>query len=742
MTLPQTPRAQYASLQARYEAPGQPADNTSTSHTPNPKTATAPNPMPDTIHSEIFDRALRHLLTALNWMGQDRQIIEAKPHLHGMTSLDDLRATLGRLGYTTTPTRLPERKITSHTLPCLADLHGQLRLLLSLDGEVLRYYDPQTDQQAEMRLSRRRVTLYLTAETADAAGSAAPNSTQAPNVTRSNWFLSTLSRFRKPLIAISLLSLLANILSLATPLYVMAVYDRAVGGKALETLFSFLAIAVVVIGFEMVLRLRRARLVAYVGARMHNAISNAALSRLLRLPVQMTESAGLSTQLMRFRQFEAVRGFFTGHILAAILDLPFTLFFIGLVVWWGGALALVPLSLILVFGALSILVLPTARRNTDDSGLARSQSAKFLAETLEQADTLRHLQIHDIWLNRFADIARADAQSRFKARFFDTVLHILSQSMVIIAGVATLAVGALSVINGTLSIGALIAIMIVVWRIMMPIQTMFISLGRIAQLRQTIRQINTLMAIPVERSTAQVNRLRAPLQGRVTARDLVFRHGPQTDPVIRNVSLRLEHGEIIGLSGPSGAGKTTLTKLLMGLYMPQAGSIHFDGLNLRQLDAADVRNNIGYAPQRPHLFYGTVRQNLALAAPTASDAMMLQALQIAGVSLSNSPLSEGLDTPVRAAGSAWPEGFCMQLTLARAFVKPCNLLILDDPGAYLDPQGDSALLAALSGFKGRMSVLLVSNRPSHLRQCDRIIQLRQGAVIGQGTPEAVLKQSA
>lgn len=687
-------------------------------------------------HEEVheWEACLRQFLLERNWPGSERRIIEASPHLLPIADLNEMRAVLSRLDFETARHQISLRNLNPQALPCLAIIKGAPCVLQRFtEKNRIEIYDGKRKEARIIATTKRLVEVCLV----EVAQTKMPTPGKA-----SNWFRDALFQFVKPILGVFILTFFANILSMATPLYVMSVYDRVVGAKAPETLFSFLSIIALTVGFELFLRMKRSNLIAYIGARFHNILSNQALDRILGLPIPMLENVGISAQLARFRQFETIRAFFTGHISSAVLDLPFTLIFLGLVFWLGGTLALVPLTLAIVFVCMALFTVPKTKQNTLDGGKASNRSNNFIDETLDKISTIRQLHAQPYWHHRFSSFVRDDTILRFKARFFDGMMHTLSQSLVSIAGIATLGLGALQVINGDLSIGALIAIMMVVWRILSPIQTTFLSLNRISQFQETVKQVNALMRLPVERRIAIRSRLHAPLAGGISFQGVSFRHAGGAEPAIRNLSFEIKPGELVCICGNTGVGKTTVTKLIAGLYQPQAGSILLDGLNIRQLDVGEIRTDIGYVPQIPELFYGTLRQNLTLSSPGVEDDVLKKALHDAGVNLDGPEFPKGLDTVIRENGAMLSDGLRMELCMARAYLKRSRLYILDDPGAYLDRAGDAHLVQHMQSLRNEATFILISNRPGLMRACDRLMRMHQGAIVADGAPEEILKSIA
>jgi ATP-binding cassette subfamily C protein/ATP-binding cassette subfamily C protein LapB len=308
-----------------------------------------------------------------------------------------------------------------------------------------------------------------------------------------------------------------------------------------------------------------------------------------------------------------------------------------------------------------------------------------------------------------------------------------------IAGAMTVGFGTLMVINGDMTIGALIATMALIWRVLSPLQGAFLSFFKFQQLNKSISQINQLMQLQVEQHSGQSSLLLSELDGHIKVDRVSFRYGPEEDPALLGVSFEVKPGEMIAICGNTGAGKSTLIKLIAGMYRPQAGSFSIDELDIRQLNAMDLRRAISYVPQVTTMFHGSIAQNMRLNNILATDEDLHRAAEEAGVLDDILALPEGFDTRIGDnTGDHMPPGFLRALSMARAFVNPAQILLLDEPGASLDDESDQRLIQQLKKLKGKHTIIMVSHRPSHIRIADKAILMEHGMVQHTGDADTVI----
>lgn len=679
---------------------------------------------------------LHPLLVALDWTGEARHLHEALPHFDTVDDINGLRAVLARLNYVTRAQKLKLDALRPDMLPCLFlpadEIDGKIYVVLCIeDNGCLVIFDG-------MEKMFRQIDADSTKGTAFRIRRDDGQQSQSEAL-KFGWIQSLLLKFKRTFVLLFGLTFVINILALTVPIYIMNVYDKAIGAKSLMTLGFLLSGILIALASEYVLRGLRSRAIAYLGTRVESLLTIGAFQQILYLPISMTEAAPIGAQVTRLKQFESVRGVFTGQLFGALLDMPFLIVFLSATFLLGGLLGWIPTALIVLYVVMGCVTIPLTNHFVARAGEARSQSRNFLIELTTKYRGVRDNSAEDIWTERYGHITSKLLQSQFSAQQTGIITQTLSQAFVLISGAATVGLGTLFVLQGTLTIGALIAVMALVWRILSPLQSAFLSLNRLSQVTQSFKQINSLMRLKPERHPGQLPSFYREFKGEFLVQGVSFRHNPRSEPALRGVNLRVEPGEIIAITGPSGAGKTTLLNVLARVYQTQSGAVILDNLDLRQIDPAELRHAIGYVPQRPAFFYGTIEQNIKFAHPTASREDIIRALRDSGALAAVERLENGIETRLHKQNfQEFSIGFLQQLMLARAYVKNASIYFLDEAGSNLDDKGEELFMHKLSKLRGRSTVFMVTHRPSHMRVADRVIVLVQGAVAAEGPPDKIV----
>lgn len=683
----------------------------------------------------VAGACLMPLLNKLGWRGEARHLVEALPHFVDDLDLDDVRVILSNLNYSSTARSVRLCDLKPSQLPCLFSTDGKnIGVILERHDDTLSIFDGQTKSSGTIDAGKTRGTAYLIQHVA-------PSDLTSPRGAQKSWIWKVMSRFRGLILESFAISFVTNVTAMLVPIFIMGVYDRVIGTRSAETLAYFVAGILMIIGVEAALRIIRGRALAYLGARIDAQVGGASFQQLLYMPVGMTESAPVSAQLGRLRQFEGIREIFTGPMAAAAFDMPFVIIFIAAIFLIAGPLGWVPITLVGCFLLFGLIMAPIVKGSNDRSMEIRNKRQNYLIELVTKQRTIKQCAAEDTWRSRFNNISEDAAIAHAKTARISSFIQTVAQTLMTIAGVATLAIGTLQAMEGDLTVGALIATMAFVWRVLGPIQSIFLSFSRINQVSQSLKQIDMLMRLPPEREAGHLPSFFRTFKGGISLQNTSLRFSAGAEPALMGFTLDVEPGAFIALNGPNGAGKSTVLKTIAGLYKPQAGAISLDGLDIRQLDPGEMRNAIAYLPQNAVFFYGTIAQNMRLAEPTASNAQIEQALDDAGLSSYIASLPDGIKTRFSQEEFANLAGGVRQrLNLARAYVKDASIILLDEPAFGLDDESDKMLVDKLLSLKGKKTILMVTHRPSHMKLADRLVYLEHGRVVLDGPPEAVLER--
>lgn len=677
-------------------------------------------------------RCLKPLLQALGWGGEALHLTEVLPYFADQIGPEDIRIVLANLHFVSVPFTFRLEDLKPDYLPCLfsKDDEGAV-VVLARNGDKLSIFDGADGTYKTMPATGDVGTIYLFDQT---------GLKETQENADSPWLHRLMIRFRPLVAQLLAVSFFSNLLALAVPIFIMGVYDRVIATQSYSTLAYFVAGVAIAIGVDILIRLIRARAVSYLGARLDMLLGSAVFQHLLFMQISMTERAPVGAQLSRLKQFESIREAFTGPIFAAVLDMPFILVFVVAAFLLGGPLGWIPVSLIALYGIMGAIVAPLADHRMKAAATARSQRQSFLLELLTKHRTVRECTRESKWCTRFRDLSAQAALANFRGSYFASVTQTLSQTLMMLAGSLTIVLGTKQVIDGDMSIGALIATMALIWRVLTPIQAIFVSFNRLGQVIESLRQINQLMRIPLERQPGRLPTILRHFTGNLVFQSTSFKYFPGAEPALMAANFAVKPGELIAITGPNGAGKSTILQLALGLYTPQGGSIFLDGLDLRQIDAGELRRAIAYAPQNNVFYHGSIAQNLRLAEPTATDQDVRNALDEAGLTSFIAGLPEGINTRLSESCQTLTSAEMKQrLNLARAYIKTkASLYLFDEPGEGLDDEGEAALIAKLNKLRGRATTLITTQRPSHMRLVDRIIYLERGRILMDGPPDEIL----
>lgn len=557
-----------------------------------------------------------------------------------------------------------------------------------------------------------------------------------------HWYWQTVWQARGLYAEVLLASLLINLFALATPLFVMNVYDRVIPNQAMETLWVLASGVAIVIGFDFLLRSLRGYFIDTAGKRADLQLSALIHAQVLNTQLKaQPRSAGAFANQMQ--EFDAFRDFFTSATLTTVIDLPFTVLFLLLIWFLGGDLVWVPLLAMPVVLTAGILLQFPLRKVIADSLQAGAQKNAMLVETLSHLETVKALgaesQQQRRWELLNQEIARHNLRARWLSSFsvhFSLLVQQSSYLAVIIFGVYLIRAG-------ELSMGGLIACSILGARALAPLAQIAGLLTRYQHAVSALHGLDHIMSQPVEHETNTSLLSRPKLRGEIELRQVCFQYPEQQTRVLNDLSLHIQAGERVAIIGRVGSGKSTIARLLLGLYPPDMGGVLVDGLDNRQLEPADVRRNIGYVPQEPDLFYGSVRDNIAFGVPHSDDEAVLRAARIAGVEDWLKQHPQGFALPVGERGGNLSGGQRQAIAIARALLQDPPVLLFDEPSNAMDNRSEELFKQRLeAALTPQHTLLLITHRASLLSLVNRLIIMDAGRVIADGPKEQVLADLA
>ena len=538
-----------------------------------------------------------------------------------------------------------------------------------------------------------------------------------------------------------LAAVLTNVFALTSSIFSMIVYDRVIPNNALGTLYAMLFGVTIVFGSDFIIRLLRGYFIDVAGARADTEIADALFEQVLDLDLRARRGStgGLASVL---NQYETIRDFFTSATMTTLIDLPFAVLFIVVLYWIGGPMAWVPVIAIPLIVAAGLLLQPRMQRQSQVSQEDSQVKQAVLVETLSGLETIKSLGAGTVMRRRWQDSVAHQARLGMKTRLLAALATHWGNLIFMGSQVAVVTVGVFLAADGKIGSGAIVAGSILCGRAVQPLSQISQLLIRLNQTLASYRALSKVMAMPREHATGHERLAHDRLDGSIELREVSFRYPGVPVAVLDKVSLRIEPGERVAVIGRVGSGKTTLVKLLLGLTAPDEGAIQVGGHDVRQIDPADLRRNVGSVLQDVWLMSGTLRQNIALGADRPTDAQVMQAAEIAGVHEFASQHPLGYQLRVGEHGEGLSGGQRQAVAMARALIGDPPILLLDEPTSAMDPTAERLLLQRLKSATAGKTLLLITHKPSMLDLVDKVVVVDRGRIVAQGPKAAVLRAMA
>lgn len=552
------------------------------------------------------------------------------------------------------------------------------------------------------------------------------------------WFWGTLARFWPIYGHVLIASLVINTFALASPLFIMNVYDRVVPNKAFETLWALALGVGIVFLFDFLLRNMRSYFVDTAGKNADVIIANRLLSQVMAMKLSKKDQS-TGSLANNVREFESLREFFTSGTVVALVDLPFIFLFIGVIWLIGGPLAYIPLAVVPLVLTVGLILQFPMRRLQERTYRESAQKHAILVEAVEGLETIKAAAAEGPVQRNWESCVAQTADTARKSRLLNTISTTFAQVAIQFSTVSVVVYGVYRIAEGDLTMGALVASTILTGRALAPLGQIASMLTRLQQSRVALKALDRLMKTPVERPEERNFLNRSRVAGEMQFDHVNFAYPGRKSNALQDLTFKVAQGEKVGIIGRIGSGKSTLARLTVGLYEPDEGAVLMDGTDLRQFDPADIRRNVGFVSQDNYLFYGSVRQNICFSAPFVDDASMRRAAWIAGVEDFVQRSAEGYDLPVGERGTHLSGGQRQAVCIARAMLLDPPVLVLDEPTSHMDNSSERRFRERLGQVMQDKTVLIATHRSSLLQLVSRIIVVDGGRIVADGDKETVLE---
>jgi ATP-binding cassette subfamily C protein LapB len=553
-----------------------------------------------------------------------------------------------------------------------------------------------------------------------------------------SWFRDTLKRSRWLYMDAVAASLLINLIGLGAPLFVMNVYDRVVPNQAAATLW---VLAIGISGayvFDLLLKTMRGLCLDLAGKKTDLIISATLFERIVGMAMKFRPQR-VGSFAQNIHEFQTLRDFLASLTLTSVIDLPFTLLILLVIGLLGGHLVWIPLLAFPLAMGISWLLQKPLVATMDRTMALAAERQSSLIETLAGLDAVKVNNAESdrqyLWEQTIGTLGRLELRVKMLSSLAMNLTMLIQQ----LAGVIMIVAGVYLIMAGDLSMGGLIACYMLNGRALGPLSQLSGLFTRYQQARLTMINVDQMMDLPQERHEGEQPLVRAKLQGSLELRQVSFTYPHQQSPALSEINLIVRPGEKIGIIGRSGSGKSSLAKLIVGLYQADSGSLLIDGTDIRQLDISELRHNIGYVPQDIQLFSGTLRENLMAGARYVEDELVLQASELAGVHEFARLHAQGYELQVGERGQNLSGGQRQNVALARALLLDPPILLLDEPTSSMDNPGEERLKERIGAVIANKTLLLVTHRASMLSLVDRLLIVDRGRIIADGPKESVME---
>ena len=553
-----------------------------------------------------------------------------------------------------------------------------------------------------------------------------------------HWFWSAFLEQKSLYKDVMVAAFLINLFALAVPFFSMNVYDRVIPTHAEETLWMLVIGVILITGFDYVLKLVRSHFVDLAGSRIDVKLSGFIMQKVMGMRLE-DKPASVGSFAQTLRSFEAIRDFVSSASVTALIDLPFAVLFILVLAWIAWPLIIFPLIAVVLVLLYTFKIQKEVHALTEQSQRTAALRNSVLIESLSALETLKTLgaenYIQTKWEMIAAQLAKVTSSTRLKSHSATGVVGAMSAVCVAV----NVLVGVYLIHFKMLTMGGLIASGMLIGRIIAPLGQVVSLMMQYENAKLSLKTIEEQMKKPTERSQDISYVHREHIRGDIELRQVKFSYPNQENKALDGVSINVKQGEHVAIIGRTGSGKTTLMRLILGLYQPSEGAIRLDGIDLRQIDPADVRSHMGSVEQHTTLFFGSLRENITIAAPHVEDSQIIEAAEIGMLTDMVNQHPRGFDMTIGERGESLSGGQRQGVAIARAVLMSPSILLFDEPTSAMDFTTETLFIKKMKSYTEGKTLIVTTHRMSLLDLVDRLIVMDQGKIVADGPKAEVLK---
>ncbi len=552
------------------------------------------------------------------------------------------------------------------------------------------------------------------------------------------WFFRAIMKYKKVMAEVLIASFVLQLFGLVAPLFTQVILDKVLVHRSMSTLdvlaIAFIAVAV----FELMLNLIRSYIFAHTTSKIDARLGAKLFHHLLALPFVYFEKRKVGNIIARVRELDQIREFIANKSVTLILDVLFSIVFVAVMLLYSVKLTLIVLGFVTVIAILYLIITPELRRRLEEKFQMGAQSNAYLVEAVTGVQTVKSLALEGSMQRRWEDYLARYINAGFQLSNLSNILGGVSGALQKLMTISMLYIGVTLVLEGKLSVGQLIAFQMFAGQFTGPVLRLVNLWNEFQQTLLSVDRLGDILNTPTEQTNDKAITL-PKVEGSVTFDNIVFSYAPDSPAVLNGIRAEIPIGSSVGLVGRSGSGKSTITKLIQRLYIPNTGTIYIDGVDIRHMNPKWLRNNIGVVLQENYLFSGTIKENISLSRPDAPMEHIIAASRMAGADEFIAELSEGYDTQVGERGAALSGGQRQRIAIARALITNPRILIFDEATSALDYESERIIQDNLKTIKQGRTMFIVAHRLSTVKECDIIIVMEKGHIVERGSHEELMR---